>query len=380
MSAAPRHATAQGADYTPHVCPRGVEYSGPPLRNPLLEAAFAQGAAESKAFDPATTARLDAAFERARLATGARTMSASVMAPGRGSWQTNFPIPQGDPPLQYWASVGKAFTAVVILQLAEEGRLSLDDHVSKWIDGVPNGEAVTIRHLLTHTSGLFSVNEDLVVRTERRRLSLEETLAVLRRHGTMFCPGENWRYSNTGYTLLGVILERTEGKPYDQIITDRIISRLGDVRLRALTPDDALTDVSAPAPANNEPPIDPREPGAAGGIVGDAEAMIEFWRSLLAGDLVSLATVRSQFAMLYPMFGDPQSYGMGVMTYELPNPSIAEPLIWVGHSGGAPGVKAIVAYSLADGAFVAVALSGDGSVEASANLLLRQLRIPANPT
>lgn len=370
-------ANAATPAYAPRTCSAPASYAGPALRVLDLDAAFGARPAAAGVLDAERSARLDAALERARMATGARTMSAAVMIPGQGIWRSPS-SPPADARLQYWASAGKAFTAVAILQLVEEGKISLDDKVSNWIAGVPNGDAISIRHLLNHTSGLFSVNEDLTVRKEQRRLTLEETLRVARRHGSMFCPGADWRYSNTGYTLLGAVLERVDNRPYDQAVSDRVISRLGRVRLRVVTPNDALRDLAPPAPANAEPPIDPRVPGAAGAIIGDADGMIAFWRALLGGQLLSLATVRAQFAELYPVFGSPESYGLGVMAYEVPGAQVSDASIWVGHSGGAPGVKAIAVYSLRDNAFVAVAISGDGSAEATANLLLQQVRSPAD--
>jgi D-alanyl-D-alanine carboxypeptidase len=350
------------------------------LRTPLLASAFAPRNAETGALDQERVARLDAAFARALTATGAPSATAAVVIPGSGVWRATYPTPPaGVAPLHYWASAGKSFTAVAILQLVEEGKLSLVDPISRWIKGVPNGDAITIEHLLNHTSGLFSANEDRVVKREGRRLGLEDELRIARRHGAMFCPGENWRYSNTGYTLLGAILERVEQRPYAQIITDRIIQRLGPVRVRVVTPDDPLTDVAAPAANQGVRAIDPRVPGAAGAMAGDADGMIAFWRALLGGELLSQDLTRAMFARLYPMFGEPsESYGLGVMAYELPAQAGGPPFeLWVGHSGGAPGVKAVAAYSLTDHAFVAVAVTGDGSAEAFANLLLHQIGAPA---
>jgi D-alanyl-D-alanine carboxypeptidase len=102
--------------------------------------------------------------------------------------------------------------------------------------------------------------------------------------------------------------------------------------------------------------------------------MIAFWQGLLSGKLLPQSVVESQFATLYPMFGQPMFYGEGVMVYDLPVASGEAPSVWVGHSGGAPGVKAVVAYALREKAFVAVALTGDGSAEAAAALLLKQLQ------
>lgn len=356
-------------DYTPRRCNRAQDYSGAPLAILDVGPALAPRRQETRSFDSATVARLEAALVRARQATGARAMSVAIMAPGRGAWN-NTPEEQRF----YWASVGKAFTAVVVLQLAEEGRLSLGDPISTWVNGVPNGDAVTIRHLLNHTSGLFSANEDRAFREAPHRLDTEETVEILVRHGAMFCPGENWRYSNSGYDLLGAVIERIERRPLGQVITDRVLRRLDGANLRVIERDDALSDIATPAPRDETPAIDPRIPGPAGPIAGDANGMISFLRASLGSELLNAASTRAQFAELFPMFGGPQSYGLGVMAYQLPSDRGGPGAIWVGHSGGAPGVKAVVAYSINDDAFVAVALTGDGSAEATASLLLQQLR------
>jgi D-alanyl-D-alanine carboxypeptidase len=352
----------------------GRSYVGAPLRPAPPASAFADRGPSGGPVAADLGARLDDAFRQARSASGARAMTAAVWAPGRGEWSATV-VAEGDPPdaLFYWASAGKAFTAIGALQLVDEGRLSLADPVSRWVDGVPNGDRVTVEQLLDHTSGLYSANEDPRFRRRPHALGTPELVKILRRHGPLFCPGEGWRYTNSGYTLLGVILEAVDARPYDQVITERVVARLGDVRLRVLRPDDPLVDVAAPAPDDDLPPVDPRTPGPAGAIVGDARSMVTFWRLALGGALTRPETTRRQFEHLYPMFAqDRLSYGLGVMSYELVDPDGATDR-WLGHSGGAPGVKAVVAYSLVRDAFVAVALTGDGSAEASANLLLRAL-------
>ena len=83
--------------------------------------------------------------------------------------------------------------------------------------------------------------------------------------------------------------------------------------------------------------------------------------------------MQGMFERLYPMFGQPQFYGRGVMLYEVPKPD-GGAQVWLGHSGGCPGIKAVVAYAPEAGAFVAVALNNDGSAEATAHLLLKALK------
>jgi len=197
-------------------------------------------------------------------------------------------------------------------------------------------------------------------------------LAIVRRHGAMFCPGERWRYSNTGYALLGAIIEKVDGRPYGDAITERIIKPLGLRSMRAIRPGEAADDVSALISAK-EKPIEPAWAGAAGPIAASADDMTRFWAALLGGRLLKPDTVQAMFAAAYPMFDAGTFYGLGVMVFEVPQPDGTKAL-WLGHAGGTPGASAVVAYSPADKTFVAVALTGDGSATATANLLLGQSR------
>jgi D-alanyl-D-alanine carboxypeptidase len=257
----------------------------------------------------------------------------------------------------------------------DEGRVGLEEPVSRWVKGVPNGEAVTIETLLNHTSGLFSANEDVQVRRANRRLDWEEALGVLRRHGAMFCPGERWRYSNSGYDLLGRVVEQVEGRPLADSIQARVIEPLRLTGMRALQEKAQVSDVAAPQSDSAEPAIDIRQPGTAGPVAAGALDMIRFEQALLAGNLLKAQTRERMLRDLYPMFERGMYYGLGVMVYDVPDRG--KRLYWIGHSGGAPGVKALSIYAPGQNAFVAVALTGDGSAEATANLLLRALETEA---
>jgi D-alanyl-D-alanine carboxypeptidase len=253
----------------------------------------------------------------------------------------------------------------------EEGKLSLDDPLSKWIDGLPNGKSITIRHLLEHRSGLFSANEDMVVRAARRYAPVDEQKRVAALHGAMFCPGENWRYSNTGYTLLGAIIEKVTGQTYPQAISERIIRPLGLTTMRAIIPG-TVTEGIAPLVSDKENPIDPSWAGAAGPIVASASDMVRVWQALLGNKLLKRSTVESMFHILYPMFDPGTWYGLGVTALDVPQPDGTTKL-WLGHAGGTPGAGALVVYVPEQRVFVAVALTGSGSAAASVNFLLRAI-------
>lgn len=366
---------AAASEYKPVRCEAAKTYEGRPLRAQLPSEALSVAGPLAGALDPATVRRLETALQRVAQGTRAQALTVAVARPGVGSWSGAWrknPT-AGEDPLFWWASVGKVVTAVVVLQLAEEGRLSLSDPISQYIPGAPNGRAVTLAHLLEHTAGLFSANEDRAHRAAPGSRTLSDDLVVLRRHGAMFCPGQAWRYTNTGYSLLGAVIEKVEGRPFHEVAKRRVLDRLGPSSLRMLSPNDRAADVAPLAPENpRDPVIHPSWAGPAGSLVGRAADVNRLLQAVLGSELLRPETTRAQFARLYPMFDGSSFYGRGVMTYEPTGTGI----LWLGHGGGSPGAKAITVWSPADRAFVSVALTGDGPAEAGANLLLKALGKP----
>jgi CubicO group peptidase (beta-lactamase class C family) len=126
------------------------------------------------------------------------------------------------------ASVTKQFTAASILLLAEDGRLKLDDPVRKWLPTLPKAaEPIRIRHLLTHTSGLIDY-EDVIPDTFKPQLHDADVLRLLESQDrTYFKPGSSYRYSNSGYSLLALIVERASGRTFATFLRERIFQPLG---------------------------------------------------------------------------------------------------------------------------------------------------------
>lgn len=126
------------------------------------------------------------------------------------------------------ASVTKQFTAAAVLILADDGRLSLEDSIRRWLPSLPPyAEAITIRHLLTHTSGLTDY-EDLVPEGTTVQLRDADVLRLLEpEQGTYFAPGIAYRYSNSGYALLALIIERVSGRTYAAFLRERVFQPLG---------------------------------------------------------------------------------------------------------------------------------------------------------
>jgi D-alanyl-D-alanine carboxypeptidase len=366
--------TANAAtDYKPVKCDNASPYQGVGSDRRLPEDALHFTGSLTGELPDAVTARLQTALKQALTATHASVMSAAIAVPGQGSWHATLNA-DGSPSEQklHWASVGKLFTATVILQLVDEGKLSLTDSIDRWFPNAPNAKVITVEHLLTHTSGLFSANEDLKVHNEQRFLTPQQDVEVSSRHGAMFCPGQRWRYSNTGYVILGSIIESIDKRPYHESVRARIFMPLGLKNIRVLAPHEVPADLAPLMPQDAaQKPIEPSMPFAAGSVIGSAEDMVTALHALLSGKLFQVNTA-TLFSTLYPMFDKGTYYGRGIMVYDVP--SAGESAMWIGHSGGTPGAKAVVAYSVNDKAFVAVALNTDGSAEATANLLLKQLR------
>jgi D-alanyl-D-alanine carboxypeptidase len=135
------------------------------------------------------------------------------------------------------ASVTKTFVATLMLQLAGDGRLSLDDTVERWLPGVVSGNGndgrtITIRRLLQHTSGIHDDYPDYTSAKDFYQhrydtYTAEQIVARAMLHQPDFRPGKGWSYSNTGYVLLGLIIQRVTGHPWHEELRDRILRPFG---------------------------------------------------------------------------------------------------------------------------------------------------------
>jgi D-alanyl-D-alanine carboxypeptidase len=360
-------------------CKGRVNYAGPPLRAQLAEWQFdAAAKAGTSRLAPVISDRLEAGLEQASGAMKAGALTAALATADGGVW-TQTLASSREAPLPtsfFWASVGKAYTATAILQLVEEGKLTLDAPLSRWAPNMPGAAWITVEDLLAHTSGLYSFQADPALRAEPGYKSPERLLAVAAAQPAAFCPGAAWSYSNTGYVLLGRIIEVLDGRPYHEALTKRVVERLDLRETTVLAPRQVLKGMATPvATAEADGASDDvTTPYAAGAVAASAADVVRFWRALMASRLHGVELTRRRFARLYPMADvGPGYYGLGVMVSDL---SAADPKAtdtWLGHAGGLPGAKAVVAYSLEKQAYVAVALTGEGSPEATANLLLSGL-------
>lgn len=128
------------------------------------------------------------------------------------------------------ASITKQFTAVAILQLMEQGKLSLQDEITKYLlDYSVNGQKITIENLLTHTAGIPGSSPEAMAKLQARRdvVSLKEIIATFKDRPLDFPPGTKWSYSNNGYMLLGAIIEKVSGSSYSEYLEKNIFKPIG---------------------------------------------------------------------------------------------------------------------------------------------------------
>jgi D-alanyl-D-alanine carboxypeptidase len=161
------------------------------------------------------------------------------------------------------ASVTKTMTAAAILQLAQEGKLRLDDPVSKYVPEVPNGDNITLAQLLEMRSGLYSFTDAPEISASldddpTRVWTPQELLDIAFAQPPMFPPGSEYYYSNTNYVLLGLIIEQLDGKPLATVFQDRLFEPLG------------MTNTMLPPASSNLIP----EPYSHGYLYGSSSTMM----------------------------------------------------------------------------------------------------------
>ena len=140
-------------------------------------------------------------------------------------------------------SMGKQFTATAVMMLVEEGKVSLDDKITKYFPDAPESwRNITVRHLLTHTSGLGDYPDDFDL---RRDYTEDELVQRIRTIPLAFQPGEKWSYSNLGYVMLGVLIHKVSGKFYGDFLQERVFKPLGMTTARVISEADVVPNRAA---------------------------------------------------------------------------------------------------------------------------------------
>ena len=367
-AAVPASPAGSAGDGIPSIAPSNAVAVAPPPASPV---------------DPATAAALQKALEAARKAMVIPGIEATVILADGRTWtgvagdavaathakvtpQTPFPI----------ASVTKTFTAALILRLAEEGRLTIDDPLARWLPDYPNAVHITLRMLLTHTSGLadFFQNPKLdtaLNRAKGRVWTPAEVLPFVAKPA--FAPGKGWGYSNTNYVLLGLVAERAGGAPWADQVREDFFVPLG---LASTYVQGVVTPNVPPAHSNQMfigygGKILPRDLSdgssiapftavataaySAGSIASTTEDLARWARALYSGAVLAPASLAEMLTF------DPDitryaalAYGLGVSRVKIDGRFVA-----VGHTGALAGTRASIRWLPAQRVSVAVAFNRD---------------------
>jgi CubicO group peptidase (beta-lactamase class C family) len=212
-------------------------------------------------------------------------------------------------------SLGKQFTAAAIMLLAEDGKLALDDPLIKFFpNGPPSWHAITVRHLLTHTSGIPDYTDGQL---DYRRDYSEDDLVKFAQSLPLAATGSEWRYSNTGYVLLGVIVRKASGQFYGDVLRTRIFEPLGMTTARVISEADIVPNRAAgyrlvSGTLQNQAWVAPSlNTTADGSLYVSLRDLIAWDRGLRARAILSAASWDAIFTPVTLSSGRRHPYGFG---------------------------------------------------------------------
>lgn len=270
-------------------------------------------------------------------------------------------------------SIAKQFTAATVLKLVEEGKMSLDDPVSRFIPDYPQpGAKATIRQLLNHTSGIqdFSKIPGWITRNRHRPWTTRQLLAVFRDLPPKARPGTAWEYNNGGYVLLGAIVERVTDKPWHEAMDERIMKPLGLKSTSHPAPDavDASVARGYTDQDGKQVPIALSHLSvahAAGGLQGSVADMARWAQALHHGEVVRADLYKEMISPARLADGSTETYGMGLRLRQIRGrPALV-------HGGAGGGLDTDSAYVPSDDLFVAVFANSDDPQSDTASLVRR---------
>lgn len=333
----------------------------------ILLLALALGSAcTSRAQHPRAIARLDSLFdglEKADQMRGSVAVSKGdriiyTRSVGPAALVEGKPVAATAQTAYRIGSITKTFTAVLVMQLVEEGKLALDEKLARFFPTLPNAERITIEQLLSHRSGLANYTSDSAFETYfRGPQTRQDFLARFITARPDFSPDSTYEYSNTNYIILGWIVEDLRGKSFAAALEDGITARLGLARTRAADSvmpaiGEALSFGRDETGWAEEPEWHGTVAGAAGNMVSTPSEMLRFTYALFAGRLLKPATVaRMQTAK--GAISIANSYGLGILS--LP---FGARKAW-GHTGGISGFHSMFGYFPADSIGFALFLNGE---------------------
>ncbi len=261
-------------------------------------------------------------------------------------------------------STVKMFTAATVLLLAEEGKLDLDGKIADYLQGdvinkIENANQVTIRQLLQHSGGIYNYIQNLKFQTASfndliREWKPDDLLKYAYNQNAYFSPGEDVRYSNTGYIMLGMLIETIEGKPFYQVFEEKLFIPLG-LTLTRFAATDPVPDGIVRGYIDLYSKLHVTESTyfsgwdyytADGGLISNPYDMSIFFNALMNGQVVNAISLSEMLSWKTPLEPDPDffpiAYGLGIFKIDTPDG------VAYMHSGDAIGYYANMLYFPSD--------------------------------
>ena len=251
-------------------------------------------------------------------------------------------------------SITKQFTAVSILMLMEQGKLSLDDDITKFVEDYPtHGHKISIHHLLTHTSGIKSYTSmESWTSVWRKDFEPKELIDYFKNEPMDFAPGDEWRYNNSAYFILGYIIEKASGQTYEEFVETNIFEPLG-MQSSLYGSNSEIIKKRAYGYQKNEKYVNAEylsltQPYAAGSLMSTVEDLFIWNRAIRSNKLVKQESIELAYKNYELNNGDKINYGYGWGLNEINGSPTIE------HSGGIFGYVTNSIYLPNEDVFVAI--------------------------
>lgn len=280
-----------------------------------------------------------------------------VYAKGLGLANMEWSIPNQPDTKFRIGSVTKQFTATLILQLVEEGKLKLDGKITDYLTDYrkDTGDRVTIHQLLNHTSGIpsYTSRPDFRTAIMRNPYKVADFVKQLASGDLEFEPGSKFTYNNSGYVILGAIIEKVTGKSYETVLTERILKPLGMTNsgydsTSPLLPKRASGYEKRPSGYVNAPYLDMSLPYAAGSLYSTVEDLYKWDQALHEGKILSAESRKLMFTPGLSNYG----YGIRITDEKIGNSELKTRII--GHGGGINGFNSLLTRAVDKGQTVVI--------------------------
>ncbi|MDX3454530.1 serine hydrolase [Streptomyces sp. ME02-8801-2C] len=316
---------------------------------------------------PEVTARLDKAIEDVRRQADIPGVVVGLWMPGKGSYvratgvaDTATRRPMTTDGYVRIGSETKTFTVTALLELVDDHRIGLDDPISRYVPGVPNGRHITLRHLAEMRSGLFPYTSDPdfvhdLLSDPQRYFTPREVLAYGFKHENTFAPGTEFQYSNTNLVLLGLVIEKVSGQQLADFIHERVL-RPAHLR-HTLFPQGpefpephprGYTNQTLSGAVADATDWNPSWAWAAGAMISDLHDLRRWARVVATGTLLTPQTQAERLKTLPTGFPG-LSYGLGIFTTGG----------WIGHNGSIPGYQTVTVYLPSQKATLVIMINTD---------------------